>query len=94
MWRALVCFWNGFIRLDTLKHLLILKENFPLQLLCSVDPRLLRLTPNDDIIYKTFREEFPNMDVKILNEDEMKSPEGKQVSLLIYFMMTFGLHLS
>uniref|UniRef100_A0A1B6LTT7 Polysaccharide biosynthesis domain-containing protein n=1 Tax=Graphocephala atropunctata TaxID=36148 RepID=A0A1B6LTT7_9HEMI len=47
-------------------------------ILCSVDPRLLRLTPNDDAIYKTFREEFPNLDVKVLNENEMKSPEGKQ----------------
>ncbi|XP_046663340.1 protein PBDC1 isoform X1 [Homalodisca vitripennis] len=47
-------------------------------ILCSVDPRLLRLTPNDDAIYKAFRDEFPNMDVKVLNEDEMKSAEGKE----------------
>ncbi|XP_054258163.1 protein PBDC1 [Macrosteles quadrilineatus] len=47
-------------------------------ILCSVDPRLLRLTPHDDLIYKTFREEFPNLDVKVLNEDEIKSPEGKE----------------
>lgn len=49
------------------------------QILCSVDPRLLRLTPHDDLIYKAFREEFPNLDVKVLNEDEIKSPEGKEV---------------
>lgn len=49
------------------------------QILCSVDPRLLRLTPHDDMIYKAFREEFTNMDIKILNENEIKSPEGKQV---------------
>ncbi|KAL1122890.1 hypothetical protein AAG570_003216 [Ranatra chinensis] len=47
------------------------------QILCSVDPRILRLTPHDDLIYKTFREHFPDMKVAVLNEDEIKSPEGK-----------------
>ncbi|XP_047346692.1 protein PBDC1 [Vespa velutina] len=47
-------------------------------ILCSVDPKLLRLTPYDDHIYKTFREAFPNLKVDKINEDELKSDEGKQ----------------
>lgn len=43
----------------------------------SVDPKLLHLTPLDDTIYKIFREEFPNLDVKVINEDELKSTESK-----------------
>ncbi|GLH15851.1 Protein PBDC1 [Gryllus bimaculatus] len=46
-------------------------------ILCSVDPKLLKLTPHDDMIYKTFREEFPDLKVDVVIEDEMKSPEGK-----------------
>lgn len=45
--------------------------------MCSVDPKYLRLTPLDDTIYKIFREDFPNLDVKVINEDELKSFEGK-----------------
>lgn len=47
------------------------------QLLCSVDPKLLHLTPLDDTIYKIFREEFPSLDVKVINEDELKNTENK-----------------
>ncbi|KAL0269972.1 UNVERIFIED_CONTAM: hypothetical protein PYX00_007535 [Menopon gallinae] len=47
-------------------------------LLCSVDPLLLRLTPADDEIYQLFRQEFPDMKVAVINEDEMKSPAGKE----------------
>ncbi|XP_037034596.1 protein PBDC1 [Bradysia coprophila] len=46
-------------------------------LLCSVDPRGLRLTPYDDEIYTTFRQDFPHMDVKCIDENEIKSAEGK-----------------
>uniref|UniRef100_A0A8D8UN51 Protein PBDC1 n=1 Tax=Cacopsylla melanoneura TaxID=428564 RepID=A0A8D8UN51_9HEMI len=46
-------------------------------ILCSVDPKILRLTAHDDFILKTFREQFPDMKVDVLIEDEMKSPEGK-----------------
>lgn len=52
-------------------------SKFFLQLLCSVDPKYLRLTPHDDLIYKTFRDEFPDLDVTVINEDELKSSEGK-----------------
>jgi hypothetical protein len=47
--------------------------------LCSVDPKLLKLTPHDDNIYKTFREEFPDLKVDVLDEDGLKSLEAKQV---------------
>ncbi|CAG5087666.1 Similar to Pbdc1: Protein PBDC1 (Mus musculus) [Cotesia congregata] len=46
-------------------------------ILCSVDPKLLKLTPHDDLIYKSFREVFPSLSIAKLSEDEMKSPEGK-----------------
>ncbi|XP_050294085.1 protein PBDC1 [Anthonomus grandis grandis] len=46
-------------------------------ILCSVDPKLLRLTPEDDLIYKLFREEFPNLDIKVIRESELKSPKEK-----------------
>uniref|UniRef100_A0AAG5D854 Polysaccharide biosynthesis domain-containing protein n=1 Tax=Anopheles atroparvus TaxID=41427 RepID=A0AAG5D854_ANOAO len=46
-------------------------------LLCSVDPRLLRLTPYDDEIYEQFRRTFPDMDVREINENELKSSDGK-----------------
>lgn len=37
----------------------------------------MKLTPLDDTIYKIFREDFPNLDVSVINEDELKSAEGK-----------------
>lgn len=46
-------------------------------ILCSVDPKLLRLTPHDEQIYKTFKDLFPNMKVDKIDENELKSPEGK-----------------
>ena len=48
-------------------------------LLCSVDPKLLRLTPQDDAIYKAFRGKFPNLKIDLIKEDEIKSPEGKEM---------------
>lgn len=46
-------------------------------LIRSVDPRLLKLTRLDDEIYEDFRKTFPNLKIDVLNEEEMKSPEGK-----------------
>lgn len=31
----------------------------------------------DDVIYQVFRQEFPSLNVKKVNEDEMKNPTGK-----------------
>lgn len=42
-----------------------------------MNTRELRLTQFDDQIYTAFRQEFPNMNIQHLNEDDMKSPEGK-----------------
>ncbi|XP_003487356.1 protein PBDC1 [Bombus vosnesenskii] len=46
-------------------------------ILCSVDPKFLKLTPHDEQIYKTFRDAFSDLKVDKINEDELKSPEGK-----------------
>ncbi|EFA12213.2 Protein PBDC1-like Protein [Tribolium castaneum] len=46
-------------------------------ILCSVDPKYLKLTPIDDIIYKEFREEFPNLRLNIIEENELKSEKSK-----------------
>lgn len=50
-----------------------------MQILCSVDPKLLKLTPHDEDIYRAFREEFPDIRVDKLDEDQLKSPEAKEV---------------
>nr|CAG4645916.1 EOG090X0HAI [Lynceus sp. MCZ IZ 141354] len=47
-------------------------------LLCSIDPKNLKLTKHDDKIYSDFRDLFPTFDIALLNEDEMKSSEGKE----------------
>lgn len=46
------------------------KRNFQYNLLCSVNPRELKLTPYDDIIYKTFKEDFPDISVAFLDEEK------------------------
>lgn len=46
--------------------------------MCSVDPRELRLTPFDDEIYSVFRQDFPDLKVGIINEEELKSVTGKE----------------
>ncbi|KAE8619234.1 hypothetical protein XENTR_v10009700 [Xenopus tropicalis] len=47
-------------------------------LISSVDPRILKLTRTDDVIYKTFREEFPELQIGVLDPEEMKSPAAKE----------------
>jgi Polysaccharide biosynthesis len=46
-------------------------------MLCSVDTKFLKLTPYDDIIYTTFRQDFPKFDVKHLDEQAIKSDDSK-----------------
>ncbi|KAG6440796.1 hypothetical protein O3G_MSEX001489 [Manduca sexta] len=46
-------------------------------MLCSVDTRLLQLTPHDDLIYTHFRQDFPDMDVAFINENEIKNNMNK-----------------
>lgn len=47
-------------------------------LLCALDPKLLKLTPKDDLIYQEFRKEFPDFNVEKLNEEDLKSPAAKE----------------
>ncbi|XP_065360029.1 protein PBDC1 [Calliphora vicina] len=46
-------------------------------LLTSVHPSCIKLTPYDDQIYQTFRQDFPNLKVDVLTDDILKSPEAK-----------------
>lgn len=62
-------------------------------MLCAVDPKQLRLSKQDDQIYKRFREVFPDLNVDTLDEDKIKSKEGKDVKrinsilCLTYFLL-------
>ncbi|BFZ01775.1 hypothetical protein BsWGS_04814 [Bradybaena similaris] len=47
-------------------------------LISSVDASNLRLTQIDDQIYQRFREEFPDLNIRDLREDDLKMPEAKQ----------------
>lgn len=42
-----------------------------------MDPKFLKLTPYDDIIYKAFREEFPELKIDVLNENDLKAASQK-----------------
>ena len=46
-------------------------------LLCNLDPRTLRLTPYDDQIYQTFRQDFPTLKIDVLSDDTLKSSSEK-----------------
>ncbi|KAL7299849.1 hypothetical protein TKK_0007183 [Trichogramma kaykai] len=52
--------------------------NIYFNLLSSVDPKNLKLTPHDDVIYKAFRDLFPDFKIDVINEDELKSPASKE----------------
>jgi hypothetical protein len=45
-----------------------------------MDPKQLRLSRHDDQIYSRFRELFPDLKVDILDENQIKSTEGKSVN--------------
>ncbi|XP_034047473.1 protein PBDC1 [Thalassophryne amazonica] len=47
-------------------------------LISSVEPTFLKLTKLDDEIYRCFRESFPDLDIKRLNPDQLKSNEAKE----------------
>ena len=53
---------------------------FLFQLLCALDPKLLRLTPKDNDIYEEFKKEFPDFDTSKLSEEALKSSAAKEVS--------------
>lgn len=50
------------------------------QLLRAIDAKKLRLTGHDDQIYARFRETFPDLKIDHLDENTLKSVEGKAVS--------------
>lgn len=68
---------NYFLSIFITKNLFLLFV-YKFQLLCSVDPRLLKLTPYDDQIYQTFREDFPTFSVDKVSENDLKNPTAKQ----------------
>jgi hypothetical protein len=47
-------------------------------LISSVDPKLLRLTAEDDRIYAAFEKAFPDMQIEHLTDESLKSPSAKQ----------------
>ncbi|KAG9263375.1 protein PBDC1 [Astyanax mexicanus] len=47
-------------------------------LISSVDPKFLKLTKSDDMIYTKFREDFSDLDIKNLDPELLKSPEAKE----------------
>lgn len=55
----------------------MLKPLPPLQLLTSVPPSQLKLTPYDNQIYETFRQDFPNLQVNRLSDEILKSATEK-----------------
>jgi len=46
-------------------------------LISSVNPMLLKLTKYDDLIEQSFRKYFPNMQVEVVTESDLKSEENK-----------------
>lgn len=66
---------------ETLEHLWAAKaieySDIHFNVLCSVDMRWLQLTPHDDLIYTTFRQDFPDLNVSNVKEHEIKSNVNK-----------------
>ena len=54
--------------------------------MCSLDSKFLKLTKKDDEIYKEFRESFKDFDVGLINEDELKSADSKEVFIFIFMI--------
>lgn len=54
------------------------------KLITSVDCTAIRLTPNDDEIFETFKQQFPELEVKTLTEQMIKSEEGNTMAYFFY----------
>ena len=54
--------------------------SFPrwLQILCVVEPSVLKLCQNDQLLYDVFRKNFADFNVKKLDEPSLKSKEAKE----------------
>uniref|UniRef100_T1GKG8 Polysaccharide biosynthesis domain-containing protein n=1 Tax=Megaselia scalaris TaxID=36166 RepID=T1GKG8_MEGSC len=46
-------------------------------LISTLDPKTIQLTPFDDVIYNTFRQDFPNLNVAVLSDEDLKDPNEK-----------------
>ncbi|CAH4033927.1 protein PBDC1 [Pieris brassicae] len=66
---------------ETLEHLWAARamehSDIYFNVLCSVDTRWLKLTPHDDLIYTHFRQDFPDLDVAYIKENEIKNNINK-----------------
>ncbi|XP_066570587.1 protein PBDC1 isoform X2 [Amia ocellicauda] len=47
-------------------------------LISSVDPKFLKLTKVDDMIFTEFRKTFSDLNIQVLNPDDLKSEESKE----------------
>lgn len=47
-------------------------------LICSISPQILKLTPKDDVVYKEFRKQFPDMAIEMLEVEQLKCDEAKE----------------
>jgi hypothetical protein len=47
-------------------------------LICSISPQILKLTPKDDVVYEEFRKLFPDMSVDVIQVDQLKTSEAKE----------------
>ncbi|XP_018421712.1 PREDICTED: protein PBDC1 [Nanorana parkeri] len=47
-------------------------------LISSVEPRHLKLTRMDDVIYTAFRGDFPELRIDVLDPEDLKSPAAKE----------------
>jgi len=52
--------------------------NVHFNLISSVDASRLRLTKADDKIYEKFRAEFPDLSIKKVTDDDLKTPAEKE----------------
>lgn len=68
------------------KYLVCLECFHSLQLVSSVDNRVLKLTQLDDDIYRSFRQHFPDLKVEVIDQDLLKSEAAKLVSGFLFFV--------
>lgn len=72
---------DDFVNDPTLEGLWAIKAVEHMQiyfnLISAMAPKLLRLTPKDDLIYEEFRKEFKDFDVNILQMDAIKTETAK-----------------
>uniref|UniRef100_A0A915JWY4 Polysaccharide biosynthesis domain-containing protein n=1 Tax=Romanomermis culicivorax TaxID=13658 RepID=A0A915JWY4_ROMCU len=48
-----------------------------MSLICSCNPKYLKLSENDDVLYEKFRSVFPKLNVGLVDETDLKSNTAK-----------------